>query len=641
MTSPPLEQILLSAFGYKEFRVGQKRVIEQLVAGHSCAAIFPTGAGKSLCYQLPALTLPGLTLVISPLIALMKDQIDALTARGIAAARLDSTLTLDQYRDVMQRARRGELKLLYVAPERFINERFREALQSLRVSLFAVDEAHCISEWGHNFRPDYLKLPLFAKACRAERILALTATATPEVLKDICQAFAIDPDHATCTGFYRPNLCLLTQVVGAEQRDAELIAALKSKDPGSTIVYVTLQKTAEFVAALLVKAGFSAQAYHAGMDAEDRSAVQDWFIDSSSAIVVATIAFGMGIDKANIRYVYHYNLPKSLENYSQEIGRAGRDGQPSVCQLLLCSKDLNTLENFIYGDSPSLTAIRSLVTFVFSSETSFDLNLYELSPQLDIRSLVLGTLFTYLELQQFIESGTPFYADYQFKMIWTQEAVWNHFTGERQDFLKALFGCAKKSRIWSTLDIQSAISTLKTTRDRIIKALDYMSELGMIEVKASQMRKPYRILKRPAAQEDLVQTLYQQMMHREAREIDRLNQVVNWATLGSCQVAALGAHFGESREGSCGHCSFCLNPEQSRLPEQRAEFIAEPALLESARALHRQFPQLLTDEVALARFFCGISSPKLSRTNLGPKHPLFASLAEVPFKDILASFKHL
>jgi ATP-dependent DNA helicase RecQ len=213
-----LTQALTTHFGFREFRAGQREVIEHLMAGRSAAAVFPTGGGKSICYQLPALALEGITLVVSPLIALMKDQIDALAARGIAAQRLDSTLSAEEYREVMQQVRAQSLKLIYVAPERFQNERFREAMKNVRVALFAVDEAHCISEWGHNFRPDYLKLVEFARQCRAERVLALTATATPKVLADICRAFAIQPQCAVRTGFYRPNLTIVATCVSAAER---------------------------------------------------------------------------------------------------------------------------------------------------------------------------------------------------------------------------------------------------------------------------------------------------------------------------------------------------------------------------------------------------------------------------------------
>ncbi|MGZ0164084.1 MAG: RecQ family ATP-dependent DNA helicase, partial [Planctomycetales bacterium] len=350
--SDQIQSTLLTHFGFDEFRPGQRQVIENLIDGKSSAAVFPTGGGKSLCYQLPALLLPGLTLVVSPLIALMKDQIDALVARDISAARLDSTLTVDEYRDVTRRLRSGELKLLYVAPERFTNERFRGLLAQVNVSLFAVDEAHCISEWGHNFRPDYLKLARFADECKADAVLALTATATPQVLTDICSFFTIESECAVQTPFYRSNLTLLSEVVEERTRDQILISKLHERPPGPTIVYVTLQRTAEEVAVRLDEAGLPAKAYHAGMKDDERADRQDWFMASDESIIVATIAFGMGIDKSNIRYVYHYNLPKSLENYSQEIGRAGRDGEKSICEMLFCPADLNTLENFIFGDTP-------------------------------------------------------------------------------------------------------------------------------------------------------------------------------------------------------------------------------------------------------------------------------------------------
>ena len=364
--------VLQEVFGFEHFRPGQADVIEHVLAGRSAAAVFPTGSGKSLCYQLPALMLPGLTLVVSPLIALMKDQVDQLKARGVAAERLDSSLTAEEVGALMAALRSGHIKLLYVAPERFNNERFREALQQLRVSLFAVDEAHCISEWGHNFRPDYLKLAGFAKTCRAERMLALTATATPQVLADICRGFAIAPACAVRTGFYRQNLTVLTTSIDAANRDAVLCERLAHRPRGPTIIYVTLQRTAEAVAATLTAAGYEARAYHAGMADDARTATQEWFMQADNGVVVATIAFGMGIDKANIRYVYHYNLPKSLENFSQEIGRAGRDGLPSTCEMFVCPEDLNALENFAYGDTPGLPSVQTFLSEIFTLGDEFD-----------------------------------------------------------------------------------------------------------------------------------------------------------------------------------------------------------------------------------------------------------------------------
>ncbi len=373
--------VLADRFGFSSFRPGQQEVVEALLGGRSALAVFPTGGGKSLCYQLPALLLEGVTVVVSPLIALMKDQLDFLTARGVEAARLDSSLGLDELRSVEERLRSGRLKLLYVSPERFNNERFLAQLDSTRIALFAVDEAHCISEWGHNFRPDYLKLAQRARELEAERVLALTATATPAVVDDICSGFGIDEGDAVVTGFYRPNLRLLTTPVAASERDELLVERLRTRPPGSTIVYVTLQRTAERVAELLAGAGLPARAYHAGMSAEERVAVQDWWGASDRGVVVATIAFGMGIDKADVRFVYHYNLPKGLESYSQEIGRAGRDGAESVCELLACRDDVPALENFAYGDTPSRASLAALFDEVFAHPEGavFSVSEYELS----------------------------------------------------------------------------------------------------------------------------------------------------------------------------------------------------------------------------------------------------------------------
>jgi len=275
--------------------------------------------------------------VVSPLIALMKDQIDALAARGIAAQRLDSTLGADDYRAAMDKARNGELRLLYVAPERFNNERFRQVLGQLRVSLFAVDEAHCISEWGHDFRPDYLKLAAFARAANAERVLALTATATPRVLDDICSGFEIDADCAVRTDFYRSNLTLLSSPASAAQRDGLLLDRLRQRPPGPTIVYTTLQRSAEQLADRLEQAGFPAQAYHAGMDTPKRTEVQDRFIRSVDGIVVATIA---ALDYLGEKDCTTCRLPTCL-NERLNDARARFNHFPWLCCCLACRGALN------------------------------------------------------------------------------------------------------------------------------------------------------------------------------------------------------------------------------------------------------------------------------------------------------------
>ena len=627
-----IHQTLRESFGFDAFLPGQEPVIEHLMAGRSAAAVFPTGGGKSLCYQLPALLLPGLTLVVSPLIALMKDQIDQLRRRGIAAARLDSTLDADQYRGIMGDLRGGRLRLLYVAPERFNNERFRQSIQRLEVSLFAVDEAHCISEWGHNFRPDYLKLAAFGELCGAERVLALTATATPQVLEDVCRGFKIDPGCAVRTGFYRPNLeLLLTPTPGG--RDGELIERLRTREPGPTIVYVTLQRTSEEVAERLAAAGFEARAYHAGLDKDVRSEVQDWFLGSERAVVVATIAFGMGIDKADIRYVYHYNLPKSLENLSQEIGRAGRDGLPAVCETLVATADVTVLENFAYGDTPSRTAVRSLLDELTAEGERMELSLYSLSRHHDVRLLVVRTLLTYLELDGYLEAGTPLYASYRMRPLFPSEEILSRFEGERRQFLEGLFRQFKKGRTWFGIDLERAALKLRAPRERLVRALDYLGEQKLLEVESSSVRHRYRWLKRPGDLDALAESLHERTLRRERREIERLGQVLELARRDGCQTAFLCAHFGETRDEPCGHCSWCLNRRAAEIPPPPAVAIDDEVWREAAEVRQEQ-GEVLAEPRAFTRFLTGLSSPGLSREKLH-RHPLFGCLAPVPFQEVL------
>lgn len=631
MSETPHE-LLRRVFGFDAFRAGQESVIQSLLTGNSAAAVFPTGGGKSLCYQLPALLLPGTTLVVSPLIALMKDQIDALQAKGVDAARLDSTLTTDEYRDIMSRLRGGQLKLLYVAPERFSNERFRAMLSGLDISLFAIDEAHCISEWGHNFRPDYLKLARFAREFQAGVILALTATATPSVLADMCRFLEIDPQHAVRTPFYRPNLSLLSETIDAVSRDEWLLKRIQSRERGSTIVYVTLQKTAEYVAQQLKNNGLPARAYHAGLDAEMRSGVQEWFMQANDSIVVATIAFGMGIDKSNIRYVYHYNLPKSLENYAQEIGRAGRDGLPSTCEILYCVDDLNVLENFVFGDTPERSSVQSLVDDVFGRGEFVEVSLYSLSSQHDIRPLVLRTLLTYLQLDALLEEATPVYSAYQFVPHMSSAEMLARFDAERQQFLSDIFRHANKKRKWFHIDLQETSQSLGEPRERIVRALDYLAEQNLLELKPSGLVHRFRRLEEPSDRDALVESLFVRMQDRERRDIERLGEVLSLVTEGGCQVNRLNAHFGEERTSDCGHCSRCLVPGAVEIPERTVPAI-DQQIWQQALAIRAE-QSVLQSPVLLTRFLCGVTSPRLTKAKLG-RHPLNGKLGHVPFRVVL------
>lgn len=630
-------QTLQNIFGFDGFRDGQERVVQAVLEGRSALAVFPTGGGKSLCYQLPALHLPGLTVVVSPLLALMKDQIDFLKRRGVAAERLDSSQTRDEFFAISDQIAAGTLKLLYVSPERFNNERFLTQLERTRLSMLVIDEAHCISEWGHNFRPDYLKLAALSRQLGAERVLTLTATATPSVVADIQKAFDISDDDAIVTGFYRQNLSMYTTPVQPDERDGVLLERLKSRPPGSSIVYVTLQKTAERVAENLTRAGLPAYAYHAGLPTEERERVQNDWMASDRGIVVATIAFGMGIDKSDVRYVYHYNLPKSLESYSQEIGRAGRDGAPSVVELLASAADLPVLENFVYGDTPVESGIRGLVTELLNLGERFDVSLYDLSNRHDLRPLVLKTTLTYLELIGVLQQGTPTYAGYEFRPQngWTPESLAAQFPGEPGKLVASIFQWAKKGRLWHSANPTDLADQLGVERRRIVRALEVLEERGQIELRASDVRQVYTRLRETEDPDALTADLMNRFDVRERAELVRLEQIVTLIETNGCQVNALVSHFGEKRKKKCGHCGFCETGKAAKLPPAPER----PPVPESWRAelsaLARAHPKALRDPRQLARFLCGLSSPATTREKLS-RHPRFGALEERPFAEVLA-----
>lgn len=628
-------ELLQHTFGLQHFRPGQEEVINTLLQGRSALAIFPTGGGKSLCYQLPALKLDGLTLVVSPLIALMKDQVDALNALGVPAARLDSSRTGEEVQAIYQSMAKGDLKLLYVAPERLANERFLTRLAGQKISMMAVDEAHCVSEWGHNFRPDYLKLARLAGSLNVGRVLALTATATPKVAEQICANFGIAPQDHIQTGFYRPNLQIGVTPCTEGQRRGRLLELIKSRPAEPSIIYVTLQKTAHSVASFLNEQGYRARPYHAGLKDEERSATQDAFMSGVTPIVVATIAFGMGIDKSDIRAIYHYNLPKSLENYMQEIGRAGRDGGDSRCQLLACRDDLTVLENFTYGDTPDPEALAGLVRWLCDQPEQFDLSGYELSQQFDVRPLVLNTLLTYLELEGILVATAPFYTEYKIAFTTPESEILARFDPARAEFLQRLFATGKAGRLWLTIKPREAAEQLGEQQPRIIKALNYLEQQDMVELKVAGLRQGYRLERVPADMDGLIDQMARLFREREERDIDRLHSVCDWAQTQGCLQQPLMAYFGETLQQPCGRCSGCLGQSHELPPRQ-----TRPVDPDIVRAVNEEQHQALAQPRQLARFLCGITSPKASRAKLG-KHPHFGALAETPFTRVLEACEQL
>lgn len=340
-----IHHTLKTVFGFHQFREPQQDVIERVVAGEDVFLVMPTGGGKSLCYQIPALHRGGVAIVVSPLIALMKDQVDALVDNGVRAAFLNSSLSSDEARQVLRQMHSNELDLLYVAPERLLLPDFLDTLATLKLALFAIDEAHCISQWGHDFRPDYVKLGQLRDAFPDVPIVAMTATADPETRKDIVNQLGIHQATIFVAGFDRPNITYT--VVPKHKPFVQLSRFLNGRSDEAGIIYALSRKRVEQIAEQLKQAGFSAAAYHAGLSDKERSRVQNAFRCDDLRIVVATVAFGMGIDKQNVRFVVHYDMPKSVESYYQETGRAGRDGLPSEALMLFGMGDVMTARSLI------------------------------------------------------------------------------------------------------------------------------------------------------------------------------------------------------------------------------------------------------------------------------------------------------
>lgn len=663
--APRLNAFLKQTFGFDGFRLGQEQTITQLLNGYSTLSIFPTGSGKSLCYQLTALQLPHVTLVVSPLLALIKDQLSFLASKGIKAASIDSTLKGNEAQTVMAGVRSGEIKILMVSVERFKNERFRQFIQSVPVSMLVVDEAHCISEWGHNFRPDYLKLPSYCKALNIPLVLLLTATATRKVKLDMAAKFHIQTEHIVQTGFYRANLDLsVVPVVEAQKNSllAQTITQSINQQQSAGIVYVTLQHTAETVAQYLQQQGINACAYHAGFDSDTRGQIQQDFMVGKIQVIVATIAFGMGIDKSDIRFVIHYDLPKSIENYSQEIGRAGRDGQPSQCFTLANLDGLNIVENFVYGDTPEPAGIEMLLEAIKSElsttdynnqfEGKWELQILQLSNAVNIKQLPLKTLLVQLELAGVIEPLYAYFADFKIKLLKPKTEIINSFNDQRKDFLQRIFNATDFKKVWGNLNFDTLLQDKTIERNRVIAALEYLQEQQLIILETKGMTEVFKINLNELADPNLAQFLSHYFKDNEEKEIKRIAALVRFFQLDSCLTANLARYFDDSAftntpaNYQCGHCSVCRG--QIAVLEHSNKDISWPSddsLKQAMQGLQERLAGKINQSLSIdsyCRFFAGMTVPLFGRNKVR-QLPGFGSCEQQRYQAIrerIASLIH-
>ncbi|KAI0835022.1 ATP-dependent DNA helicase [Hypoxylon sp. FL0890] len=652
--------ILKDNFGYDNFRHEQFSAIKSILQGKNALAIFPTGAGKSLCYQIPAIafekvdaakgdrdsTGPGITIVVSPLIALMKDQVDALLRKRMPAACLDSTKTYEQNQQIKAGIREGRLRLLYCAPERLNNEGFVESMKHVPggVRLVAVDEAHCISEWGHSFRPDYLTVARFVSEINAERVICLTATATPRVADDVAKAFNISECNIFRTSPYRPNLQLLAESVRTNLDKYPKMLRFLREHPGPTLVYVTPRKHAELLADYLKNQGFDAVAFHAGLKTDLKTQIQDSFMAGRVAIVVATIAFGMGIDKPDIRNILHFDLPGSIEEYSQQIGRAGRDGETSHCMFYICPGDFYIREYFARGGLPSRKSVRRLLEGIFRKQASetpdgqvIKLNQTALGREYDIRASALGVLLATLELRfGLLRAIKPKYSTYQFE---ASPAYYHLAKDEPTLEGKAICLSAWKAAKWYHIDVNTAASITGLLRMDIVRQLNDYHERGIIVLKVSGVENRYKILNQlpstPQELEAITDKVYTEMEFRERDALRRTQQVADLVTADRCFALALAEHFGMGLPGSktrCGHCTHCLTGKRvvmSPRPTPPIDMAGIRAILAVCRV--RDDPRFL------ARVAFGIPSPRVFDLKL--RHSsIFGSLADHDFESLLKEF---
>lgn len=576
-------ELLKIHFGYGSFRPGQEKVIDNVLVGESTMVIMPTGGGKSLCYQLPALVLDGITIVISPLIALMKDQVDSLNKIGAPATFINSSISQAEAFSRLEDAKKGQYKLLYIAPERFYNAEFTNALKEVKVDLFAVDEAHCISQWGHDFRPSYLKLKEAIKYLGSPTVLALTATATPKVRADIIKQLNLTDPEIVITGFARPNLQFGAVKANDALKPRVVLDAISSAPEENGIVYVGTRARADELLSVLLENNIEAVGYHAGMEAEDRKWVQENFMSGKAKVIVATNAFGLGIDKRDIRFVIHYDMPGTVEAYYQEAGRAGRDGKPSFCLLLYSSRDRYRQEFFIKGDNPPPEIILEIYEFLKNYESDKVLITYsELAANLsdEIPEMAVGTALRILEREGYISRAREKNGNAFLKLkkdVNSVLAAVGVKSKKSREILEKMFGrfSVELEKGWD-VNLDEAAGILEIKKESLARLARKLAEEDLVEYRPPFRGTEINILKRtPAGEVNIDLSALKEKLKSAHAKLDEMEAYVYHF---GCRQSFILNYFGEAGHKSCGKCDNCLTgngyARKTERPERRNKFSA-------------------------------------------------------------------